>query len=131
MKRHEQDKLLKETLADDGLSDLRRASLENTLASARRLRQRRQAIRTGAVALCPVLFLAAIMLNQSWPDRPPKTPVQTVAASNPTQPKTPEVKFITDQELFALFPGRSLALIGKHGRQQLVFLDGPENQTAQ
>ena len=33
------------------------------------------------------------------------------------------VKIITDEELFALFPNRALALIGAPGRQQLVFLD--------
>ena len=30
---------------------------------------------------------------------------------------------INDDELFALFAGRSMALIGKPGEQQLVFLD--------
>jgi len=33
------------------------------------------------------------------------------------------VKYITTQELFALFPGRPIALIGKPGRQQVIFLD--------
>jgi hypothetical protein len=33
------------------------------------------------------------------------------------------VKFINDEELLALFPGRPLALVGKPGEQQLVFLD--------
>jgi hypothetical protein len=42
------------------------------------------------------------------------------------KPKIGEIKLITDEELFALFPGRSVALIGKPGHQQLVFLN---NQT--
>jgi hypothetical protein len=33
------------------------------------------------------------------------------------------VKLITDDELLALFPDRPVALIGKPGQQQLVFLD--------
>jgi hypothetical protein len=35
------------------------------------------------------------------------------------------VRVISDEELFALFPGRSLALVGPPGHQQLVFLDEP------
>ena len=46
-------------------------------------------------------------------------------ASQPKTPLTPAVKTITDDELFALFPGRSMALIGKPGHQELVFLDSP------
>jgi hypothetical protein len=33
------------------------------------------------------------------------------------------IKVISDEELFALFPRRSLALIGSPGHQKLVFLD--------
>ena len=36
------------------------------------------------------------------------------------------VKIISDEELFALFPNRPLALVGKPGHQQLVFLGHPE-----
>jgi hypothetical protein len=35
------------------------------------------------------------------------------------------VKLINDDELLALFPDRPVALIGKPGQQQLVFLDKP------
>jgi hypothetical protein len=38
-------------------------------------------------------------------------------------PDAAKVKIITDEELFALFPNRALALIGSPGHQQLVFLD--------
>jgi hypothetical protein len=37
--------------------------------------------------------------------------------------KRHEQEIITDEELFALFPNRALALIGSPGHQQLVFLD--------
>jgi hypothetical protein len=33
------------------------------------------------------------------------------------------VKIINDEELFALFPNRAMALIGSPGHQQLIFLD--------
>jgi len=36
-----------------------------------------------------------------------------------------DVKRISDEDLFSLFPDRSMALIGQPGHQQLVFLDLP------
>ena len=60
----------------------------------------------------------------------PKSSVQEVATSSlpgataflpPAD--TVKVKFITDEELLALFPDRPVALIGRPGHQQLVFLD--------
>jgi hypothetical protein len=39
------------------------------------------------------------------------------------------VRFISDDELLSLFPGRPVALIGAPGQQQFVFLD--HNREAQ
>jgi len=44
--------------------------------------------------------------------------------------KEPRVKFISADELLALFPNRPVALIGKPGSQQLVFLDGSSRQAS-
>jgi hypothetical protein len=41
------------------------------------------------------------------------------------------VKIITDEELFSLFPNRSMVLVGQPGHQQLVFLDQPEKPVKQ
>jgi hypothetical protein len=52
-----------------------------------------------------------------------------MASPAPAAPsETSDVKIISDDELFALFPGRSMALIGTPGQQQLVFLDGGKAQ---
>ena len=45
--------------------------------------------------------------------------------SQPRADAAPPVKFITDEELLALFPNRSVGLIGKAGHQELVFFDQP------
>ena len=34
-----------------------------------------------------------------------------------------KVEYITADQLFALFPNRQIALVGKPGHQQLIFLD--------
>ena len=46
-----------------------------------------------------------------------------VVTASAAQTETAKVKIITDEELFALFPNRAMALIGPPGRQQLIFLD--------
>jgi len=42
-----------------------------------------------------------------------------------------KTKFISDEELFSLFPGKSIALIGKPGEQQLVFLQSADSSEVQ
>jgi hypothetical protein len=63
------------------------------------------------------------------PSITPTSPIaQTPPTAQPTQPDYgPNVKIMTDDDLFALFPNRLLVLTGKPGAgtQQLVFLDDP------
>jgi hypothetical protein len=124
MKRHERDQLLNEILGSDEVSGFRQASLEQGLAAFRKARSRRRTLRTGALVVLPALLAAAVLIHQR-----PTSSVSSVRSAPvarqiaTTSPATSSVKFITDEELFALFPDRSLALIGPPGHQQLVFLD--------
>ena len=127
MKQPDENPLLKEILLDDKLSALQRASLDHGLDAMRRARRFRRALRAGMLALLPVLLILMFKLHK---------PTQEIAGQPSTQ-GTPltgaasvasgesSVTMISDEELFTLFPGRSLALIGKPGHQQLVFLDIP------
>jgi 4-amino-4-deoxy-L-arabinose transferase-like glycosyltransferase len=124
---HDPDPLLKELLAGDELASFRQTSLEQGLNALRRQQRRRRAGRGGALLLLPLLFAFAVLWHRS-----PATSNRQIASTNPMTaviPTPPAVgrdpKFITDEELFALFPNRPLALVGKPGRQQLVFLDQP------
>jgi hypothetical protein len=115
---------LNEILGSDEVSGFRQASLEQGLAAFRKTRSRRRAVRTGALVALPALLAAVVLIHQ----RPtsPVTSVTSVPVARQTAAPphaTTSVKFITDEELFALFPNRSLALIGPPGHQQLVFLD--------
>ena len=118
MKQTEQDRLLNEILNEDELSAFRQLSLDRTVAFVRRQRQRRSIVRTCVLACAPLLVLLGVLLR--W------APVSSVKPDD-TASSAPavRVKFISDEELFALFPGRQMALIGKPGHQQLVFLDNP------
>ncbi len=122
MKRSPQNQLLTDILAENDLSDLKRASLQSGLAVLRQRRERRRTTRALALAALPVLLAGGILVERSVRDsylrEQQQQRVTALAASKPNS-----VQLINDEELFALFPNRSLALVGKPGHQELVFLD--------
>ncbi len=123
MKPPEQSNLLKEILAGDELADFRQASLEQGLNSLRQ--RRRRSVRIGSVFLMSLLFVL-VFLSRRTPEnsRQQIASIKPIATALPTPPAGgQDTKLITDEELFALFPNRPMALVGKPGGQQLVFLD--------
>jgi hypothetical protein len=118
MKHDDHDPLFTEIFTGDELADFRRSSLENSLAALRRRQRHRRAARICALTSLPLLLLGGLQLVRQRESSVAKTPI-----SQPPAVKTLGVKIITDKELFALFPDRAMALIGKPGNQQLVFLD--------
>lgn len=123
------DDLLTQILAGEDVSSFREASLQKTLAAVRAQRRRRQALVAGGVV---AMILAAARMfkgsEQSTRQEVASSPLSIPAA---TAPGTPNVKFISDEELFALFPGRAMALVGEPGQQQLLFLDGENARAVQ
>jgi hypothetical protein len=129
---NEQDQLLREILAGDELARFRRASLEKGLIQMRQLRSRRRAVRACAFATLPLLLALALFVvrtpgSRQWPRLASIIPVANSAS---TQDEPAKTKFITDEELFALFPDRPAVLIGKPGQQELVFLDNNQGSVA-
>ncbi|HUR60515.1 MAG TPA: hypothetical protein VM029_22535 [Opitutaceae bacterium] len=109
----EQDRLLREVLADEALEQRRAASLEGMLGAVR-LRKRRRALATSVLATLTVALTIALVAQRRL-DAPRD---RTIAPS-----PRPAVARISDDQLLALFADRSVALIGQPGQQQLVFLD--------
>ncbi len=123
MKLEEHDQLLKQVLADDEIEACRRATLDCGIAALRIRRVRRQRFRS-ALLSCLLILALGLLLKSFVPQSPPsKIRTSRVASSDQ------KVKIISDDELFALFPDRPLALVGKPGRQQLLFLDQFDNST--
>ena len=127
MKHPDENPLLKEILADEKLSALRRASLDRGFDAMRRARRLRRVVRAGTFALLPLLLILTLTLHKPAQEkaRQPSTPGRQQANVTYAPQSESGVKVISDEELFALFPGRSLALVGKPGHQELVFLDAP------
>jgi hypothetical protein len=126
MKRHEQDELLNELLSGEEVSDFREASLEDGLAAIRRRHWQRRAARVGVMLLLALLAVSgAFIYRRSEPRTRQMASIKPGApAASPAKSEVAGLKVISDEELFALFPGRSMALVGKPGEQRLVFLDG-------
>ena len=125
--------LLKEVLAGEELADFRRTSLERGLSAIRRQQRRQRILRFGALLMLPLLFTFAIRSRRAPEDsNQPLASPAIMGATIPTRPADAlDAKFITDEELFALFPNRPLALVGRPGHQQLVFLDQAKSRRRQ
>ena len=125
MIRDDQDRLLDEILAGDELEQFRRASENQMLNAVRRSRRRRRATRV--IALCSLPLVAALALVMAHHGTSTRTTAsnhpQITPQATPISPNKPAVQTINDEQLFALFPDRPMALVGPPGHQQLVFLD--------
>ena len=131
MKHPEHDRLLNDIVTGEELADFREASLQRGMAAIRRQRRRQRFVRLGALAAVPIVVAFGIVFSRS-----PKPALRETAVSNASpvavssaQTRIAPVKFISDDELLALFPDRPVALIGKPGQQQLVFLDPPAKRS--
>jgi hypothetical protein len=135
MRRHEHEPILKEVLGGSELSNLRQTTLEHGLAALRRRRRVRLALRVGGVVGAAALAAVAITIDRIGGPPPRSHPAPAkgpLAAVTTTGPTSHAIKVISDEELFALFPGRAMALIGKPGHQDFVILDGkPPRQEIQ
>lgn len=125
----ELDRLLDDVLAPEAADGFREAALRTTLAAIQRRKRRRRLARTAGLLVLPVVLAGSLWLLQparrAEPQRASVAPQSNAPAPFQTIPGT-DIRLISDEELFALFPGRPLALIGPKGSQQLVFLDEVE-----
>lgn len=125
MKTDPPNQLLDPVLGLDEMEKLRQATLEAGLTGLRRRRARRQVVRVCAVACLFVLPVCTIHFYRGDSATRNAGSVAAPASNTVVANRVQEggTKIITDEELFSLFPGRPLALVGTPGHQQLVFLD--------
>jgi hypothetical protein len=119
MKRSEQDRVWREVFSDE-VERLREESLQAGLRLMRQKRIRRRIVSSGAAAAVALALAATLWRDNNTAVRP--VAIATTAHS--------AVKFISDDELLALFPDRPAALIGSPGRQQLMFLDSTKKSAS-
>jgi hypothetical protein len=123
----DQDRLLQKILNDEEAATFREASLAGGLAFIKRRRRRRLLAQTSAWVIISLVLVAALLFRRgvstSAPTRRVATVISQPAVPPSEKPESESVKSLTADELFALLPHHSLALIGKPGHQQLICLD--------
>jgi hypothetical protein len=124
MNPNDREDLLNDILTSETEADFRRQSLERGIAALRQRTRRRRVVQVSALAAISCL-LALALLPGALRHRPISQPVIAAHSTPPVAVQKPAVKTISDEQLFALFPDRAMALIGAPGNQQLVFLDRP------
>jgi hypothetical protein len=117
----DQDKnqLLQDILGDDALDRVRQTSLSRGLQEMRGRRRRVLTARVSLMAL-PAFLLAVMIFYPLFQPAHQVTASKAMAFASKPESK---VESITTEQLFALFPNRQMALVGKPGHQQLIFLD--------
>jgi len=101
-------------------------SLAHLLQAVRRTRRARKMTRSGGGLAVVLVGVVSAFLATHHPDHSldgSHTPTASGPVVAPQLPPAAPIKSISDEELFALFPGRQLALIGPPGDQRLVILD--------
>jgi hypothetical protein len=116
---HDKNQFLQDLLSDEELNRLRHTSLLRGLQEMRGRRRRALAARVAVLAF-PLLLLAAMTYYPRFQPARPSVASNTMAFSAAAESR---VEYITADQLFALFPNRQMALVGKAGHQQLIFLD--------
>ena len=129
MNPNDREDLLNDILTSETEAEFRRQSLDRGIAALRQRTRRRRVLRISALAVIPCL-LALAVLPGVLRHRPVSQPVIAAHATASAAVEKPPMKTISDEQLFALFPDRAMALIGRPGNQQLVFLDHRAPATA-
>jgi hypothetical protein len=113
MTAREQDQLLDEILQDETFEGLRQSSLDAGLHAIRQRRRQRLAVKTSVIVMVFVLCLMPFAGRRS----------PSLGSVSPRLVVSPPVERLTADQLLALFPDRPVALVGKAGEQQLIFLE--------
>jgi hypothetical protein len=117
MKIPDKNDLLNEVLGGDDLTAVREATLAGGLDALRRRTSRRRQFQAA------IILALLLVLVMHWHARPALPVASEPAPASAQVEKTGKVKYISEKELFALFPNRPVALIGEPGHQQFLLLD--------
>jgi len=131
MNRRDQEKLLKEILPAEDISDFRSESLNRGLAGLRRERRRRQVVRFSAMIVTLVGLSIGLLVHSRNQHQNNRATIQPSSQPAPVEVAASHVDFISDDELLNYFTNEPVALVGKPGEQRLVFLGNAEDTSEQ
>jgi hypothetical protein len=122
-RRSEHDELWSDLFSENTPAGFREMSLDRTLRSVRQHQRCRRICRLTVIAASPCVLALGLVL---WPGRgttlSKTTSGGSAAQASAVVPGT-HIRLITDDELFAMFPNRPMALLGSANDRQFVLLD--------
>src|SRR5678815_3532078 len=121
MSMHDLDPLLRDVLSEGSEQSYATASLDRMLTLARRKRRVRKVGRFAAAltAIVVLIFGTSLLQNTTGPAAVANAKSQRARKLEEPASKieSPHVRRLSDEELFALFPGRQMAIIGRSGEE--------------
>lgn len=122
----ELEQLLNDVLSPETSEDIRTTTLDQGLTALRQRKRKRVLIQRAGICAAAAFVLIALVVSLTPSTEKPSTSVAAVSVPSAPVDKTvpgTNIRIISDEELFALFPDRPLALVGPKGHQELIFLD--------
>jgi hypothetical protein len=117
----EKEGILLDTVLRD--EEWQAANGELKTAALAAFHQRQQGRRWARAVGAMVVLAVASALAFHWSGRRAEVPLQVVARPGQVPKNSAEVRYLSDEELLALFPKGSCVLAEVDGRKELVFLD--------
>lgn len=121
-----ENQFVREVFSEVVTDDIRRRSLSAMVACSRQHRRRRRIVTSACGALVLAAFISLLFVESNPPNQKVMLSPTIASALSPRVVSGTPIKVLSDEELFALFPERSVGVVNDRGGYQLVFLDGPD-----
>jgi hypothetical protein len=119
-----ENQLVHDVFSELVTDDHRHRSLAAMVKCSRQRQRRRRMVTSVSGALVLLAFLGLLFVESPSPNQKVMLSPTIASALNPRVISGTPIKVISDEDLFALFPNRSLGVVDDRGGYQLVFLDG-------
>lgn len=127
---YKENELVRDLFSELVTDDLREQSLTAMLQYSRQRQRRRRVAGSVVVALAMAAFLGLLFVETETPTHKAALNPTIASALNPSVVEGTPIRVLSDEDLFALFPDRSVGVVDDRGGYQLVFLDREDVEPA-
>lgn len=118
-----ENQLVRDVFSEVVTNDLRHDSLSAMVTYSRRRQRQRRVVTTLCGSVVLAVFIGLLFVESKAPDQKGMMSPTIASALKPRVVTGTPIKVLSDEDLFALFPERSLGVVDDRDGYQLVFLD--------
>jgi hypothetical protein len=118
-----ENQLVRDVFSEVVTNDLRHDSLAAMVTYSRRRQRQRRVVTTLCGSVVLAVFIGLLLVESKAPDQKGMMSPTIASALKPRVVTGIPIKVLSDEDLFALFPERSLGVVDDRDGCQLVFLD--------